>query len=104
MSRPMLTTKTELTRALLAVWRDYQSPDLDWPMTEIEKELRWDLVEPEKELLVVARACYELSPQLLAQMIEDALEELAIYVISKPQAAEDWLALEREIEGGPLNE
>ena len=104
MSRPMLTTKTELTRALLAVWRDCQSPDLDRPMTEIEKELRWDLVEPEKELLVVARACCELAPRLLAQMIEDPLEELAIYVISKPQAAEDWLALEREIEGGPLNE
>ena len=75
MSRPMLTTKTELTRALLAVWRDCQSPDLDRPMTEIEKELRWDLFEPEKELLVVVRARYELAPQLLAQLLEDAVGE-----------------------------
>ena len=47
---------------MLAVWRDYQPPDLDLdrPMTEIEKELRWDLFEPEKELLLVVRARYEL--------------------------------------------
>ena len=62
---------------MLAVWRDYQPPDLDLdrPMTEIEKELRWDLFEPEKELLVVVRARYELAPQLLAQLLEDAVGE-----------------------------
>jgi hypothetical protein len=41
MTKSMLT---ELTRALPAVWRDYQPPDLDLdrPVTEIEKGLRWD--------------------------------------------------------------
>jgi hypothetical protein len=39
MTKSMLT---ELTRALLAVWRDYQPPDLDLDgsMTEIENGLR----------------------------------------------------------------